>query len=179
MRVLDIRHVIEQLGDVKAIIGVEGIDVGIEEQKTGYGVKKFLECPRCYQRREKLYVYNVNDIYCRSCSPISPYKAIQNSTKGGEPELEYRMHRVAKEYGFKDWEFPFNYMEVLLDRPKYYRHKKWEEGIRKMQALENMRFQNILYKNRYRSKEINHVFNNRLYSYNLRHMRDKFIDWYI
>lgn len=152
--------------------------VYLSEQKTGYGVKHFFRCPRCSSRREKLYLIDYKHLYCRSCIPINIYKGIQNKTKGGEAELHYRMLKTAKEYGITDWEFPFDYMELSLSRPKYMRFKKWEEGIRKLQVLENMRFQNILYKNKYNSKVINQVFKNSLYTYTLREMRDSFIDWY-
>lgn len=152
--------------------------VEIAEQKTGYGVKHFLICPRCSNRREKIYQIDYKYTYCRSCMPINIYRGIQNNTKGGEAELHYRMIKTAKEYRIKDREFPFDYMDLIFSRPKYMRHKKWIEGIRKLQALENMRFQNILYKNKYDSKTIDHVFKNRLYTYNLIEMRDNFIDWY-
>lgn len=148
------------------------------EQVTGFGVKHFLECPRCSSRREIIYLVDYKYLYCRGCIPINIYKGIQNSTKGGETEIHYRMKQIAKEYGINEWEFPFDYMQLLFSRPKYMRVKKWQEGIRKLQALENMRFQNILYKNKYNSKTIGHVFKNRLYTYTLRDMRDLFINWY-
>lgn len=174
---VSIKQVQDKLNkEVKSCI-IEGIPVDISKQKTGYGFKSFLNCPLCNSRREKLYLYKEIPI-CRQCYPYNIYNNIQNSTKGGEPEIHYRMLRVAKEYGFKDWEFPFNYMDFLLNRPKYYRVKKWEEGIRKMQVLENMRFQNILYKNRYTGKDIERVFKHRLCTYNLREMKNDFINWY-
>ena len=150
----------------------------LSEQTTGFGVKKFFICPRCSSRRETIYLINYKYICCRSCSPYNIYKGIQNGTKGGETEIHYRMKQVAKEYGIADWEFPFDYMQLLFSRPKYMRVKKWEEGIRKLQALENMRFQNILYKNKYNSKTIEHVFKNRLYTYTSLDMRNEFINWY-
>lgn len=148
------------------------------KQVTGYGIKNFFECPRCNSRRENIYLIDHKYIYCRGCIPINIYKGIQNNTKGGDEELYYRMKQVAKECNIKEWEFPFNYMELIFNRPKYMRVKKWEEGIRKLQALENMRFQYILYKNKYNSKAIDHVFKNRLYTYTLLEMRNNFINWY-
>lgn len=150
----------------------------LAEQTTGFGVKYFFRCPRCNSRREKIYSIDHKYLYCRSCIPINIYKGIQNNTKGGDEEIYYRMKKVAEHYNIGSWEFPFDYMQLSLSRPKYMRVKKWEEGIRKLQALENMRFQNILYKNKYNSKTINHVFKNRLYAYTLLDMRNNFINWY-
>lgn len=145
------------------------------QQKTGYGSKNFFICPTCGNRREKLFIINKN-VYCRSCSPISPYKGIQNSTKGGERELAYRISKTAREYQI-NYKFPFRYWEYIFDRPKYMRVKKWQDGIRKMQILENMRFQNILYKTNYEPKLINFIFKYCLYRHSIKDIHGYIIDW--
>lgn len=150
-------------------------NIHFAHQETGFGSKSFFICPTCGSRRVKLYVIK-NNIYCRSCSPISPYKGIQNSTKGGERELAYRIKKIAKEYKI-NYRFPFSYWEYVFDRPKYMRVKKWQDGLRKMQIMENMRFQNILYKTTYEPKLINFIFENCLYRYSLKDIQEYVIDW--
>ena len=182
--ILDIRD-IKELDDIKKLNIIDkGYisfkdpigDMLLTEQKTGFGVRHFIICPNCGNRREKLYIFNNKITYCRSCSPISPYKPIQNSTKGGEAELTYRMKRVAAEHKIKQ-EFPFRYYEYLFDRPKYMRVKKWNEGLRKMQILENMRFQTIIFNRTYEPKMINYLLNNCLDYPTLQDIQVYIIDW--
>ena len=179
LQILNIRDVKEYYKDEYIKLKETGEVIYFVEQQTGYGVKYFFSCPKCGASREKLYIYDYKYVYCRTCKKLSPYKPIQNYTKGGEVELTYRMRQLSIKYKVPlPLVFPFDFGNYLWDRPKYYRVKKWEEGLRKLQILENMRFQNIIYKNTYDADLINFIFNNCLYVYDLAYIRKWLINWH-
>jgi len=153
-----------------------GQEIYITKQKTGYGYKRFFICPECGESRVKLYIYNSNAVYCRSCSPISPYRGITNTTKGGTDEMTYRMYRVAAEYGV-ELKFPFSYTVLLFQKPKYMKHEKWRTGMIKLQILENMRFQTIFFERRYNAGLIRYVLDNCQDDYVLCDIEKYIIDW--
>lgn len=179
---IDIRTIDKDLGvNSPESVTVTGTDevLNIVRQKTGFGYKRFFICNRCNERRERLYLFtNTLNVYCRSCSPINIYRGIQNTTKGGTEYIEYRMKRLAKDYKI-NFKYPFNYMLQSLSRPKYMRHEKWREGLRKLQILENMRFQTIIYKTKYKPEFINYVLDHQaLIRYDLYHLQKYIIDWH-
>ena len=112
------------------------------EQKTGFGIKKFLLCPVCGKRRVKLYFVG-NGFKCASCGKINLYTGIQNGTRGGERELEYRMMRFAAANEITISEWPFHYLHYIAD--KRISRASFRKKIVILQALENMRFQNIFF----------------------------------
>lgn len=121
--------------------------------KTGYGARRLFVCPHCGKNKRILY-YIQNSFMCAECGHYNPYKDIQNSTKGGSSELQYRMNRIAEKVGIKI-QYPFDYFQVLTD-PRA-SNKKFNEQIRVLQALENMRSQAIFYKIIYGNSIINQV----------------------
>lgn len=171
--------------DIKAAehIKIKGIDkkIYIEKQKTGFGYKHFLVCPDCGSNREKLYITDTKQTYCRTCAPkeiqTAIYRGITHTTRGGTSEMEYRMSRVAAAYNIP-LEYPFSYLNVALERPKYMRVKKWTEGIRKLQILENMRNQTIFFNEKYDAKLIQKIFDDYLYYYTIQELKDYFYNWH-
>ena len=155
--------------------------IEVTEQKTGFGYKLFLVCPRCGARRTKLYMQD-NNLICRSCIPMNIYEPIQNGTKGGTRYIDYRMRKIARKYGIKIV-LPFNYITMALSRPKYVRCDTWEKVARQLQVLQSFRAQSIycgIGKHKiYSVKEINYVLNNCLYVYDLDELYDYMfgIDW--
>lgn len=130
--------------------------IQLAEQKTGFGSRKFFVCPKCGRRTKLLYQNGEKPFYCDKCAGINLYKAIQNGTKGGETELEYRMERFARKNKIS-FEYPFDYMQFAKDP----RNTKtdFRQCLLILQALENMRMQNILYKTVYGPKTIKAVLN--------------------
>lgn len=127
----------------------------IAEQKTGYGKKHFFVCPVCGKRRVKLYL--VNEFFkCAECAHYNPYKGIQNGTKGGYSEIEYRMQRYAKENDI-EYSLPFDFTSFFND-PRY-RLKRFRKKLVVLQALENIRFQNIFFKTIYKPIVIKKILN--------------------
>jgi len=176
--VLDIRTISKV---EKEAVSVEVYDetIFISSQKTGYGKKLFFDCPKCDNRREKIYIVNRELFYCRSCLPkkLSVYRGVTHTTKGGTGEIQYRMERLAAQYKIP-LEYPFNYISVMMDRPKYYRVEKWDQGMRKLQILENMRGQSIYMSKRYEINIINKALENHLKDYTLLELQRYFYDWH-
>ena len=55
------------------------VRIYIAQQKTGFGYKHFLQCPNCGSNRERLYLTDNNQIYCRSCSPKPLRRKLQRN----------------------------------------------------------------------------------------------------
>lgn len=128
--------------------------IQFSQQKTGYGKKLFLICQGCSSRRTKLFVCG-NELLCRECYPLPEYRGIKNVTPGGYEYIEWRMLMLARSKQIP-LKFPFHYLEY--QKPKYKHFDKWQEAIKKLQALENMRNQAIFFKKRYTLKTINRVY---------------------
>lgn len=128
--------------------------IALAEQKTGFGTRKLFMCPHCGARRMKLY-YVRSKWCCTSCGEYNPYYGIQNTTRGGYLELHYRMERFAKDSGIEIKKWPFSYLDYMED-PRVGR-RKFQQALKILQALENMRFQDIFFHRRYSSKTIKRV----------------------
>ncbi len=134
---------------------LEGHDheIFISRQKTGFGEKCFMMCPTCGERFTKLYIVD-GKLKCRKCGKVKAYRAIQNSTKGGYIDLQYRMENLAKKHNI-NFNYPFDYMQVATEQNL--RIGKHQKLLKVLQALENMRFQAILYEKAYSTKTIKKV----------------------
>lgn len=152
--------------------------VTISPQMTGFGTRYFLVCPACGRRVQRLYLC-CGRLICRTCGKVPLYRGIQNSTRGGYFEIQYRMDRFAAKHGIK-FDYPFDYMQFLLD--KRIRRENFRRKVRILQSLENMRLQCILFRSRYERETIrsvlagNHplVLNERI---TLKDLRDNLYRW--
>ncbi len=122
-------------------------------QKTGFGQKRFFLCPCCSARVQRLY-WNSRRWACAKCNKVNRYKGIQNKTKGGYAEIQYRMQTLAEKNDIQ-FSFPFNYLDFALD-PRM-RKNTFRQCIKVLQALENMRFYSIMYHSTYKPKVIRMV----------------------
>lgn len=127
--------------------------VKITYQKTGFGEKPFLCCPKCGSRREKLYLY-AERLLCRECLPYSIYRGLTHSTKGGSKYIKYRMQRLAANNRII-LKGPFHYDNY--PKPKGKNADEWEMILKKLQALENMRNQAIFLNKRYSDQTMRSV----------------------
>jgi len=145
-------------------------------QKTGYGKRCFLVCPFCGDRYIRLYIDN-GRIKCYKCAEIKQYYPIQYTTKGGHSELEYRMQK----YGMKNdikVAFPFDYRLFIND--KRINRESFKKKLLILQALENMRFQAIMFNITYKAKTINDVVKNNhplLAEHSLMELKDYLYSW--
>lgn len=171
---------IKDLGDLKAdkLSTSTGQAIEIDRQKTGFGYKKFFICPTCGERRADLYIWR-NTFRCRSCYPGNVYAGIQNVPHGGYRYIEYMMKQVAKSerqplripYHFQEW--------ILSPKPKYMRWQKWYDGQKKLQVLENMRFQSIFFKTKYPGFVIDKVLANiDKVNISMKNLDEYFYDWH-
>lgn len=153
--------------------GHEYLDIATDEyicnrihfsrQKTGYGFKYFMICPKCGSRHTELY-YHKEQFICRNCYPFNIYKRIQNCTKGGSKYIGYRMERYAIDHDIEIKNFPFNCIDY--DKPEGVKTSVWIKNITILQALENMRYQALAYNKSWSSKVVKSVLNwNNLYLY--------------
>ena len=124
------------------------------KQKTGFGAKSLFFCPVCERRCTKLY-FDESGFRCATCGKINQYADIQNSTKGGEREIRYRMMRFAAASGIVISEWPFNYKNYVND--KRIKTTAFRRKLAILQALENMRGQNIFFKTTYKPETIRAV----------------------
>lgn len=162
----------------KLKINMEGHDyqIFISRQITGFGEKCFMICPDCGERFTKLYFIN-EKLKCRNCGNVKAYWAIQNTTKGGYIEIQYRMEIIAQKNNIS-FEYPFDYMKIIIDERM--RKPKLVETIKILQALENMRNQNIFSNTVYSTKSIKSVINGEhpnLKKYSLMEIRNYFFPW--
>ncbi|NMF06580.1 hypothetical protein ACUH7Y_25460 [Clostridium beijerinckii] len=66
-------------------------NINIVQQRTGYGWKSLLICPRCGERRVTLYIIN-NTIVCRKCGKLG-YKIQQLYSKDIEI-IKYKINSI-------------------------------------------------------------------------------------
>ena len=162
MYVIDVNDLRNKLQDkelwrsaasINVDVGEKRVKVYFAEQETGYGVRKFFLCPHCGERKVKLYF--VGDSFrCAKCGKIKPYKGLQNGTKGGYRELQYRMMKYGAKHGITV-QFPFDYLQCF--RADQIMNEEYRAALMVLQALENLRFQNILYKTVYPKTVIDRV----------------------
>ncbi|MCK9479190.1 MAG: hypothetical protein M0R40_06775 [Firmicutes bacterium] len=122
--------------------------------QVGYGFKHFIICPICGQNRAKLYLEG-NLFICIDCCSVKPYNGIQNTTKGGDAYIGYKMERFATRCGIGKFEYPFDYLKH--PKPKGKHSEKWNRNLKIMQSLESMRFQSIFFKKIWKSRTIKSV----------------------
>ena len=142
---------------IVATVDGEKYQLQLSEQKTGFGIRKFFVCPECEQRKTKLFIEKTlkSGFKCADCMGLNLYKPIQNGTKGGYLELQYRMERYAAKNGFTIKSYPFNFAEYL-DDPRAEK-PRFQRALKILQALENMRGQNIFFKTTYKPGNIKAV----------------------
>lgn len=170
-RIMDIRDI----PAANFLCGNVPMHVDFVRQKTGFGHKVFMVCPRCGSRRVKLYVCK-GELICRECYPKRIYKARQDTTDGGYREIAYRLNRLAAQYNILI-EYPFSYYQMVLKKPKHMHHDTWEKITRQLQLLENMRFQALFLKRRYSPETIRYALRECLYVHSLSAMKEYVIDW--
>lgn len=116
--------------------------VEYELQPTGYGKKPLLICPRCRNRRSKLY-HAGHFVFCRSCLPaVNPYRARQNSTKQGSDHIIYLMERLAKKSGVDYFELSDFIAENWIEidkRPRYMRKATFADIVGRLTLLDELR----------------------------------------
>ena len=153
---IDVRNLKGKIKDDAASVtfGISGKKqrIILTYQNTGFGKKRFFVCPYCVKNVQYLYVIET-DLKCRECAGIK-YTGIQNNTKGGYDEIAYRMKKYAAAHDIR-FSFPFNYVEYALDKRML--RDKFRAYIIVLQALENMRFQAIMYNTTYSTKTIRRV----------------------
>ena len=140
-----------------ATVNGEEYRLQLSAQKTGFGVRKFLVCPECERRKTKLFIEKdaKNGFKCADCIGLNLYRAIQNGTKGGYLELHYRMDRYAAKHGIAINKWPFSFFDYV-DDPRFGK-ADFKRALKILQALENMRGQNIFFKTIYKPETIKSV----------------------
>lgn len=155
IRIADFKKVTEK--DSKAVmVTCDGVKQKILFSiiKVGYGQKAFFLCPICGKNKEKLYLEN-KLFRCSECCSLNFYRGIQNTTKGGDAYIAYKMQRFAQRCGIGKFEYPFDFRKY--PRPKGKHKIKWEKNLAIMQSLENMRSQSIFFNKVWDSKTIQSV----------------------
>ena len=152
----------------------------LEVVKVGYGDRRYFVCPCCGKKRTILYYIN-HGFKCRDCGHFNPYKKIQNGTKGGSSEIQYRMERYAKKNNIDIVRFPFNYMDYIQDERLMKKGKdSFRMKLKVLQALENMRFQTIMMKKTFSNQAIRKVISEKhpiLQKVSLKDMTMIWYDW--
>lgn len=122
--------------------------------QVGYGKKNFFRCPICGRNATRLYFDN-HLFRCLECCRSNPYKGIQNTTRGGDDYIGYKMERFAAKAGIGQFDYPFDYLKH--PRPKGKHWSKWNKNLAIMQSLENMRTQSIFFHKIWDSKTIRSI----------------------
>lgn len=169
-------HIKTDAQDVTIRIGDRTQVICLAYQKTGYGQKRFLVCPYCSKRVQRLYQTENSDWKCRKCSGVNPYYGIQNNTKGGCDEIGYRMKRIAEKNDIT-FTHPFNYLDFVFD--KRMQKKKFRDCIKVLQAMESMRFYSLFYGATYEPKIIRMVTTGKhiLLKNTMNDLKNNIYDW--
>lgn len=152
-------------------------NIEFRQQKTGYGERVYLVCPKCGHRRMKLYIFG-GRLLCRECYSYPVYRRIKNVSQGGYKYIIYRMCRFAEYAEIKIKRLPFYYGDY--ERSKYKHRKKWEKSLKVLQALENMRVQSVVWGKRFSVAVVNSVLkgeNSLLNVYDLDDLTIYAVDW--
>ena len=180
MQFLDIRQLKDKISPEEKIIKIKNGDneqrIMLLHQKTGFGQRRFFQCPRCSKRVERLY-FKDDRWRCAKCSGVNPYRGIQNNTKGGYEEIAYRMKRYAEKNGIS-FDFPFDYLNFVLDERN--RKESFRKHIRVLQALENMRFHSLMFGAKYDPKDFQVVISGQhplIKSKTLYDLKEYVYDW--
>lgn len=123
----------------------EKYKIKMATQRTGYGEKLFMICPVCGLKRTKLYISRETSekgFLCRKCYPQDFYKGVTHRDPGSTKNIDYRMNKLSEEIGIVT-KNPFNPWDYIFSRPRYMRQYRWEQFLRRMTILENMRVQSI------------------------------------
>lgn len=177
VRMKEVRKAIsEGSGGFRTVLDGKEYRFGLSWQKTGFGQRCFMVCPACGKRFASLYIKDQR-IRCRKCAGINPYYPIQFTTKGGYAELEYRMRNLAAKHDIT-FTLPFDYQAFLFDQRL--QKESFQEVIRILQALENMRAQSIFFNKTYPARHIKAVLMGRhptLSGRSLQELRDYYLSW--
>lgn len=144
--------------------------------KVGCVCKVFFSCPLCGRNCEKVF-FEQGGFRCFKCCSVSPYKGIQNTTKGGDDYIAYKMQRFAIKNGIGQFDFPFDYAKHPKPKGKHSDH--WKKNLAIMQGLENMRTQSIFFNKIWKQKVIQSVEQgkNKLLELPLWTLKDRFLSF--
>lgn len=132
MKYIDIRDLKKYDDD---FISINGNSIKLVIQRTGFGYKKFFECPLCGKRRERLYEGN-NIFLCRSCINVNIYSSRTNLyDEKGENLIRYKVSQILTElqidiyergtYGYVVSMGTFLNIASEKEKPKYMREKRY------------------------------------------------------
>lgn len=165
MRYIDIRDLKEYNDD---FICINGQNIKLLLQKTGFGYKKFFQCPLCEKRREYLYLKN-NVLLCRSCICVNVYKS-RTSLYDEKSEflIQYYIKKYITELGIDFYEKDkfgwrevsyLNFLSVALrkGKPKYMREKKYSYLMKSLFLLDSMYWKAINGEANYTAKDIKDI----------------------
>ena len=165
MKYIDIRDLKEYNDD---FICINWQNIKLLLQRTGFGYKKFFQCPLCEKRREKLYKKNQVFI-CRSCIDINIYKTRTNLyDEKSENLIQYYIKKYITELGIDFYEKDkfgwrevsyLNFLSVALKRgkPKYMRDEKYSYLIKSLFLLDSMYWKALNRKVKYTAKDIKEI----------------------
>lgn len=163
---LDIKDIRKYIDDNKESININNTKIYLDRQKTGYGYKTLLICPKCGERRTKLYSKDNETIglRCRSCIGTNIYK---NRTdiydEGGTELIEYKLYKLLKSIDYKmsitNKHIPFDYRLYWNCKPKYMRYNKFILILKQLTALSAMRDRVIIQKCNYDTRYVNALLN--------------------
>lgn len=165
MRYIDIRDLKEYDDD---FICINGRNIKLSLQKTGFGYKKFFQCPLCEKRREHLYLDN-NVFLCRSCINVNVYKS-RTSLYDEKSEflIQYYIKKYITELGIDFYEKDkfgwrevsyLNFLSVALKKgkPKYMRDEKYSYLMKSLFLLDSMYWKAINGEVNYTANDIKDV----------------------
>ena len=138
------------------LLTVGNSEGSIGYQKTGYGCKRFLHCPNCGERRERLYLLDADTIICRKCAGLR-YRRPNLNDESGTQVIHHDMLKIASKlqfYGSLEeltalllCKQRYHYY-LLLPRPKGMNRKTYEQHIKNLFDLNSGLDEVIFFKNR-------------------------------
>lgn len=118
-------------------MNIEGDVIGIDEQPTGYGVKRFFLCPCCGMRRDYIYYYD-RRWKCRECADLR-YRST-NEYKDGMQPFERKIKGICDKLQVEDF---IKYLPVehgVPDKPRGMRWSTYAHLIRQLREYQQGRW---------------------------------------
>ena len=133
--------------------------IDIDIQKTGYGYKHFLICPKCGYRRQFLYLNDSLYFECRKCTDENVYKA-RTSLFDEDIENVIKYKIVQQLQKLSDPIAKVCMIELpsgIPERPQYMREDKYSLICMRIHFLTWMYWQHVSGKQYFTAREINEM----------------------
>ena len=120
---------------------IAGICVQLIRQRTGFGYRRYFQCPTCGRKCGVLNrIEGISgQLFCWKCSPIDFYAYRRNMhDEGGQALIIFHMKKLASSIGISI-KFPYCCIDYFDECPPDMRWTRFYRVLEKLSRLENLR----------------------------------------